>query len=116
MAHWKGGGRWTRYCPRPMLMSQRIGREVIGCGRSTDRGVISIKSGSGQFISDLSPDMSAEADSFVLDRLLGGSEDYVLPLDPPALCSTSPISASPFYRSSPASTPEKRRQFSFMVR
>ncbi|KAF9649272.1 hypothetical protein BDM02DRAFT_1933478 [Thelephora ganbajun] len=49
-------------------------------------------------------------------RLLGSSEDYVLPLDPAPLSPTSPISATPLSRGSPGSATGKRRQLSFMVR
>ena len=56
------------------------------------------------------------SDFVTFNRLLGSSDDYVLPLDPTVPSPGSPIFVAPFYRGSPGSAVRNQRRFSFMVR
>jgi hypothetical protein len=67
----------------------------------------------------LTPRVWVEADSFLLDRLLGSPEEYVLPLDHIALTPTAPALVTPFYSGSLGTAGGKRRKLrklSFMSR
>jgi len=64
----------------------------------------------------LAPNMWANVDSPLPNRLLGSSENYAPPLDTGAFRPATPVSTIPFHTWSPGSTAGNPRQFSFMAR